>query len=499
MPGLKLSSLKKLSIGLALPALIAVLILTSLGGLGAGPGAANAAYNSPPGPEFTTIAGAVQSYLSGLNAYLYFSSDTSPATISADDLFKLLDTDHDGKLGSQGDDYRKGPTIIDVRSATDYSNGHIPGAINIPYQNVTQPGNLTAINNEIAKHNNDLVVVQCYTGHTEQISAMALGSLGYKVKGLKWGMLSWNGTSGAPTYSNSNAVSTTTTQPTLNNPYPTIAPGTTVAQAANAAATETPGGGYSPSSGEDPSTKTYVDVRDPSDYNAGHVPGAINIPWQTMFAKDSSSGAYPYLEELPRGKQIIVYGNTHHESQLVAVGLNMLGYESTSSSPAWTAGIRFGLPSWNAAYGEKYDASKDSHSYPLVKGSAPGGYLPGPLTVTKTDPAAGATGVPANTKVSAVFSKAVDETTVTSSNFYLADPAGDKVLAGVSYDGQTNTATLNPLIGLTMGTTYTATITTGVKDTGGNPMATAFSWSFTVAPCNGMALPGGYCLPLPRQ
>jgi hypothetical protein len=55
------------------------------------------------------------------------------------------------------------------------------------------------------------------------------------------------------------------------------------------------------------------------------------------------------------------------------------------------------------------------------------------------------------------------------------------VPATVGYDATTNVATLDPTAMLAPGTTYTATLTSGIKDLDLNPI-TATSWSFTTGP-----------------
>jgi hypothetical protein len=101
-----------------------------------------------------------------------------------------------------------------------------------------------------------------------------------------------------------------------------------------------------------------------------------------------------------------------------------------------------------------------------------------PPTVSITSPTNGTTGVSVNSVIAAVFSEYMDTSTVTKSNFTLQNGA-TSVAGTVTYSG--TTATFTPASALANGTTYTATISTGVKDAGGNAMASARTWSFTTA------------------
>jgi hypothetical protein len=99
-----------------------------------------------------------------------------------------------------------------------------------------------------------------------------------------------------------------------------------------------------------------------------------------------------------------------------------------------------------------------------------------PPTVISTVPANAATGVAFNTKVAATFSKAINPSSVTTASFILKQ--GTTVIPGsVTYTGLT--ATFSPAGNLTANTTYTATITTGVKDLAGNALVNNYVWSFT--------------------
>jgi len=63
-----------------------------------------------------------------------------------------------------------------------------------------------------------------------------------------------------------------------------------------------------------------------------------------------------------------------------------------------------------------------------------------PPTVSSVSPAADATGVALDTAVSATFSEAMDESTITTGSFTLSGVSGS-----VSYNSGTNTATLLPV------------------------------------------------------
>ncbi len=104
-----------------------------------------------------------------------------------------------------------------------------------------------------------------------------------------------------------------------------------------------------------------------------------------------------------------------------------------------------------------------------------------PPTVIAITPADGLTGVSTVTDMMAAFSEPIDPATLTTSSFVLRDLAGVTVGATVGYGEATRVATLTPSAPLAGLTTYTATISTAVKDVAGNALANPFVWSFTTA------------------
>ncbi|MBT2547003.1 Ig-like domain-containing protein [Arthrobacter sp. ISL-65] len=97
--------------------------------------------------------------------------------------------------------------------------------------------------------------------------------------------------------------------------------------------------------------------------------------------------------------------------------------------------------------------------------------------VTAKSPATNATAVSRTANVTATISENV--TGVSNGTFALRNAAtGALVSYAVSYNATSHVATLNPNVTLAANTKYTATISTSIKDGGGNPLS-GLSWSFT--------------------
>lgn len=83
------------------------------------------------------------------------------------------------KTGSAG-------LILDVRSAEEYAEGHIPGAVNIPHDR------LGSRLNEIGEHWDKEVVLYCRSGKRAGVAAGILESAGFsRLRHLTGDMLDW--------------------------------------------------------------------------------------------------------------------------------------------------------------------------------------------------------------------------------------------------------------------------------------------------------------------
>ena len=103
-----------------------------------------------------------------------------------------------------------------------------------------------------------------------------------------------------------------------------------------------------------------------------------------------------------------------------------------------------------------------------------------PPTVVSRTPSNGSTNVAINTNVTVTFSEPMDATTINSTNITLTQTVGGTVVpVTVNYNSGTNTATLDPTSDLLNNTSYTITVTTGVKDVAGNALAAQSASTFT--------------------
>lgn len=96
--------------------------------------------------------------------------------------------------------------------------------------------------------------------------------------------------------------------------------------------------------------------------------------------------------------------------------------------------------------------------------------------IIATSPNANETGVVLNKIVSAMFNMPMDATTLNASTFTLKQGI-TAIIGAVTYSG--NTAFFTPNTNLTGNTIYTASITTGAKNTAATPLAVTYVWTFT--------------------
>ena len=158
-------------------------------------------------------------------------------------------------------------------------------------------------------------------------------------------------------------------------------------------------------------------------------------------------------------------------------------------------------PIGGLAYNTQYTATITTGAEDLAGGGLATNYswkfttgspLSLPPTVTSTNPVTPNppavpenVTVPVNQVITATFSEAMNPATIVSANFTLTyvalGPVTTSVSGLVSYSAVSDQLVFIPSANLLPGTTYTATISTGVQDLAGQSLATAYSWIFMTA------------------
>lgn len=199
--------------------------------------------------------------------------------------------------------YEEGVPFIDVREVEEYAQARIPKAALLPLSE------FMARYGEIPKDRP--VVLYCRTGNRSWQAAAWLASLGYdQVLNLEGGIVRWY-RAGLPVDTTPVEVGYATT------PFQEVGPHEAQTLLGEA---------------------LVVDVREPWEYQEGHLPGAINIPLSSLPAR---------LSELPQDRPILLVCNSGNRSGVAADFLVQQGfpgekvYNLEGGTYAWMAS---GLP-----------------------------------------------------------------------------------------------------------------------------------------------------------
>ena len=269
-----------------------------------------------------------------------------PAVIKAADLYANLNDS----------DASNDPFILSVRKAEDYMAGHIPGAVNIALSELFTQENLERLPDD-----DQQIVVVCYTGHTASQATALLNLNGYNATALMWGMCSWttdatvtagkcyNASVDSHNYSFATGIWDDDIRETIDT---SLQEGKPVAVTAESV--------YERLTDDDDTNDPYIlSLRNAEDYAVGHIPGAVNIGFTSLFTQEN-------LAKLPFDQQIVVVCYTGHTASQATALLNALGFNATA--------LKWGMCSWNSAVtiDKCYNESTALGDYPFVTGTEPG-------------------------------------------------------------------------------------------------------------------------------
>ncbi len=257
--------------------------------------------------EFEVVKGAVADYLTHI----------APNIKAADLNIRIAEGD--------------APYIVSLRSAEDYAKGHIPGAVNLKF------GDLTTLPKDKE------ILVYCYTGQSASFAAATLGVLGYDVTNLLHGMSSWSDdpavyvsrfdpATGQGSFNTETAANTggSYSPPALENTASSDAADIVLAAAKTVAPKYITAADLNMkiAEGED---MTVIDLRAAENYAAGHVPGAINVGLAALADN---------LAKINPDAPVYLYCYTGHSAAQGTALLEMLGYDAYS--------IKFGMCGWSS-------------------------------------------------------------------------------------------------------------------------------------------------------
>jgi len=97
--------------------------------------------------------------------------------------------------------------------------------------------------------------------------------------------------------------------------------------------------------------------------------------------------------------------------------------------------------------------------------------------VNSSTPAHNSTGVGTTSAITLTFNEEIDPATINPKSFTILEGGTTPIAGSITYVGKT--AQFTPATNLSVGATYTATVTTGVKDLAGNALAASYAWQFT--------------------
>jgi len=210
--------------------------------------------------------------------------------------------------------------ILDIRQPDVYNEGHVKGAVNLPW-------GPDAIADNLDKMPGDKIIyVYCYTGQTANQTVGLLNFAGFEAKSVKFG---WNlGISKVEGYEDSVETSsnklTEVTDFEINSEIKTAVvnyfKGLADVQDSMFKNYKISEDNLKMILGSD--GMMVVSIRQPGAYSEGHIEGAALIPW--------GAGMQENFGQLPKDQKLVVYCYTGQTAGQTVAGLRMLGYDAVS-------------------------------------------------------------------------------------------------------------------------------------------------------------------------
>ena len=210
-----------------------------------------------------------------------------------------------------------GALVIDVRQPSEYEEGHIPGAVNIPLRELA--ANVDKIPTDTQ------VFVYCKSGYRAGVAVSSLRMMGYD------NALSFSGSWLAWTAAEEEVSTEAVEAEVVGDPGLTAE----LVAAVDGFLSTIPDGWLT--AGDVEAVKAAIDagafildIRTEGEYAEGHIEGAVNIPLRSLTAN---------MDQIPTDVQVIVHCKSGFRAALSVPVLHVLGFDNvkafTGSYLAW--------------------------------------------------------------------------------------------------------------------------------------------------------------------
>ncbi|SES37513.1 rhodanese-like domain-containing protein [Salisediminibacterium halotolerans] len=253
--------------------------------------------------------------------------------------------------------------IVDVRDLGSFTEGNIPGSVNIPFG---QSGNYEQMM-QLPK-DRPLTVV-CFSGHTASQFAGTLNTLGYDAKPLQYGMGGYTSDEehgadipaedfGFPTVTDGYEAEGNYEHSSIMYEDDLAIEEVILSQSASFLEAELANVIPAPEVKEivdetNLDEHQLIDIRSEDHYEAGHIEEAVNIPYHTLF---TDSG----LSDVDPDRQAVIIGYNGHDASQVSRALNHLNIEAVP--------MMFGMSIWTddeTLLGEHQFDFTETKTYPV--------------------------------------------------------------------------------------------------------------------------------------
>ncbi|MCR1898928.1 rhodanese-like domain-containing protein [Irregularibacter muris] len=218
--------------------------------------------------------------------------------------------------------------ILDIRRAEDYDQGHIKGAVNLPF------GTDVSDNLENIPKDKPLLVY-CYSGQTASQTIALLHVAGFDATNITSG---WNGgisqvegyEEAVETTKNELPEAKTEIDPEIKKAIADYYAGFETVQDTDFAINKVSVENTKKMLDEKDESIFLLDIRAEEDYKEGHIEGAVNIPY--------GKGMQEQFNTLPKDKTIVVICYSGQTADQTNAILRLLGYKSVGMSGGMKGG-----------------------------------------------------------------------------------------------------------------------------------------------------------------